>query len=106
MTAVTDGFCQLVSPFRGRVARSSNAGRARVPLCGASGRNDESAADAFSPIGADVTILRRAKTATPPWASLARGHPEKGKAYGVVTAKALAVLEALLWAFHVPPRKA
>ena len=25
---------------------------------------------------------------------------EKGKAYGVVTAKALAVLEALLWAFH------
>jgi hypothetical protein len=25
---------------------------------------------------------------------------EKGKAYGVVTAKALAVLEALLWGFH------
>jgi hypothetical protein len=25
---------------------------------------------------------------------------EKGRAYGVVTAKALAVLEALLWAFH------
>lgn len=25
---------------------------------------------------------------------------EKGKAYGQVTAKALAVLEALLWGFH------
>jgi hypothetical protein len=25
---------------------------------------------------------------------------EKGRAYGQVTAKALAVLEALLWAFH------
>ena len=26
--------------------------------------------------------------------------PQKGKAYGVITAKAVAVLEALLWAFH------
>ena len=25
---------------------------------------------------------------------------EKGKAYGAITAKALAVLEALLWGFH------
>ena len=29
-----------------------------------------------------------------------RRRTEKGRAYGVVTAKALAVLEALLWAFH------
>ena len=28
------------------------------------------------------------------------GRTEKGRAYGVVTAKALAVLEAILWTFH------
>ena len=34
------------------------------------------------------------------WARCLSRRTEKGKAYGVVTAKALAVLEALLWAFH------
>jgi hypothetical protein len=34
------------------------------------------------------------------WARCLSRKTEKGKAYGVVTAKALAVLEALLWAFH------
>jgi hypothetical protein len=41
---------------------------------------------------AKVRIMHRARC-------LAR-RTEKGKAYGQVTAKALAVLEALLWAFH------
>ena len=34
------------------------------------------------------------------WARCLSRRTEKGRAYGVVTAKALAVLEALLWAFH------
>jgi hypothetical protein len=34
------------------------------------------------------------------WASCLSRRTQKGKAYGVVTAKALAVLEALLWGFH------
>ena len=34
------------------------------------------------------------------WARCLSRRTEKGKHYGVVTAKALAVLEALLWAFH------
>ena len=34
------------------------------------------------------------------WARCVSRRTEKGRAYGVVTAKALAVLEALLWAFH------
>ena len=34
------------------------------------------------------------------WARCLSRRTEPGKAYGEVTAKALAVLEALLWAFH------
>ena len=34
------------------------------------------------------------------WARCLSRRTEKGRAYGVVTAKSLAVLEALLWAFH------
>ena len=34
------------------------------------------------------------------WARCLSRRTEKGKHYGAVTAKALAVLEALLWAFH------
>jgi hypothetical protein len=34
------------------------------------------------------------------WARCLSRRIEKGKAYGAITAKALAVLEALLWAYH------
>jgi hypothetical protein len=34
------------------------------------------------------------------WARCLSRRTEKGRAYGVITAKALAVLEALLWGFH------
>ena len=34
------------------------------------------------------------------WARCISRRTEKGRAYGEITAKALAVLEALLWAFH------
>ena|SRR5208282_5687344 len=34
------------------------------------------------------------------WARCLSRRTEKGRAYGIITAKALAILEALLWAFH------
>ena len=34
------------------------------------------------------------------WARCLSRRTEKGRAYGVITAKAVAVLEALLWGFH------
>jgi hypothetical protein len=34
------------------------------------------------------------------WARCLSRRTEKGRAYGEITAKAVAVLEALLWAFH------
>ncbi len=34
------------------------------------------------------------------WARCLSRRTEKGRAYGVISAKSLAVLEALLWAFH------
>ena len=43
---------------------------------------------------------RNAKVRIMHWARCLSRRTEKGRAYGVVTAKALAVLEALLWAFH------
>ena len=43
---------------------------------------------------------RNAKVRIMHWARCLSRRTEKGRAYGAVTAKALAVLEALLWAFH------
>jgi hypothetical protein len=43
---------------------------------------------------------RNAKVRIMRWARCLSHRTEKGRAYGVVTAKALAVLEALLWGFH------
>jgi hypothetical protein len=43
---------------------------------------------------------RNAKVRIMHWARGLSRRTEKGRAYGVVTAKALAVLEALLWVFH------
>jgi hypothetical protein len=43
---------------------------------------------------------RNAKVRIMHWARCLSRRTEKGRAYAVVTAKALAVLEGLLWAFH------
>ena len=43
---------------------------------------------------------RNAKARIMHWARCISRRTEKGRAYGEITAKALAVLEALLWAFH------
>jgi hypothetical protein len=51
-------------------------------------------------IGRPVALDRNAKIRIMHWARCLARRTEKGKAYGQVTAKALAVLEALLWGFH------
>jgi hypothetical protein len=51
-------------------------------------------------LGRPRALDRNAKVRIMHWARVLSRRTEKGRAYGVVTAKALAVLEALLWAFH------
>jgi Helix-turn-helix domain len=51
-------------------------------------------------LGRPRALDRNAKVRIMHWARCLARRTEKGKAYGQVTAKALAVLEALLWGFH------
>ena len=51
-------------------------------------------------MGRPHALDRNAKVRIMHWARCLSRRTEKGRAYGAVTAKALAVLEALLWAFH------
>jgi hypothetical protein len=51
-------------------------------------------------MGRPRPLDRNAKVRLMHWARCLARRTEKGKAYGQVTAKALAVLEALLWGFH------
>jgi Helix-turn-helix domain len=51
-------------------------------------------------MGRPRALDRNAKVRIMHWARCLARRTEKGKAYGQVTAKALAVLEALLWGFH------
>jgi Helix-turn-helix domain len=51
-------------------------------------------------MGRPLALDRNAKVRIMHWGRCLARRTEKGRAYGVVTAKALAVLEALLWGFH------
>jgi hypothetical protein len=51
-------------------------------------------------VGRPRALDRNAKARIMHWARCLSRRTEKGRAYGEITAKALAVLEALLWAFH------
>jgi helix-turn-helix protein len=51
-------------------------------------------------LGRPHALDRNAKIRIMHWARCLSRRTEKGRAYGVVSAKALAVLEALLWGFH------
>jgi hypothetical protein len=51
-------------------------------------------------LGRPRGLDRNAKVRIMHWARCLSRRTEKGRAYGVVTAKAVAVLEALLWASH------
>jgi Helix-turn-helix domain len=51
-------------------------------------------------LGRPRALDRNAKVRIMHWARCLSRRTEKGRAYGRLTAKAVAVLEALLWAFH------
>ena len=51
-------------------------------------------------MGRPWALDRNAKVRIMHWARCLSRRTEKGRAYGVVTAKALAILEGLLWSFH------
>jgi hypothetical protein len=51
-------------------------------------------------LGRPRALDRNAKVRIMHWARCLARRTERGRAYGVITAKALAVLEALLWGFH------
>jgi CRP-like cAMP-binding protein len=51
-------------------------------------------------LGRPRALDRNAKVRIMHWARCLSRRTEKGRAYGDITAKALAVLEPLLWAFH------
>jgi len=51
-------------------------------------------------LGRPRALDRNAKVRIMHWARCLARRTEKGKAYGQISAKAVAVLEALLWAFH------
>jgi hypothetical protein len=51
-------------------------------------------------LGRPRALDRNAKVRIMHWARCLSRRTEKGRAYGEITAKAVAVLEALLWAFH------
>ena len=51
-------------------------------------------------VGRPRALDRNAKARIMHWARCLSRRTAKGKAYGQITAKALAVLEALLWGFH------
>jgi hypothetical protein len=51
-------------------------------------------------MGRPRALDRNAKVRIMHWARCLARRTEKGKASGQVTAKAVAVLEALLWGFH------
>jgi hypothetical protein len=51
-------------------------------------------------MGRPRALDRNAKVRIMHWARCLSRRTEKGRAYGKLTAKTVAVLEALLWAFH------
>ena len=63
--------------------------------CGASRRREK-----MFGIGRPIPLDRNVKVRIMHWARCLSRRTEPGSAYGQITAKALAVLEALLWAFH------
>jgi AraC-like DNA-binding protein len=68
--------------------------------CPGSSRRQPRQREKMFGLGRPRALDRNAKVRIMHWARCLARRTEKGRAYGVVTAKALAVLEALLWAFH------
>jgi Helix-turn-helix domain len=77
----------------------SQLSRLALGLSGTARRGPERREKMFG-LGRPRALDRNAKVRIMHWARCLARRTEKGKAYGQITAKALAVLEALLWAFH------
>jgi hypothetical protein len=73
--------------------------RLALGLSGPARRRPERREKMFG-LGRPRALDRNAKVRIMHWARCLARRTEKGKAYGQLTAKAVAVLEALLWAFH------
>jgi AraC-like DNA-binding protein len=87
---------EAVEARRAVLAKAAQIGpKAVLGLPRASRRRDK-----MFGLGRPRSLDRNAKVRIMHWARCLSRRTEKGRAYGVVTAKALAVLEALLWAFH------
>jgi hypothetical protein len=84
-----------------RAALAGNPAEAsRLPLgCPGAAKKPERREKMFG-LGRPRALDRNAKVRIMHWARCLARRTEKGKAYGQITAKALAVLEALLWGFH------
>jgi len=70
------------------------------PMAASGDRRDSRRREKVFGLGRPRALDRNAKVRVMHWARCLSRRTEKGRAYGVVTAKALAVLEALLWGFH------
>jgi Helix-turn-helix domain len=79
--------------LKGNPARAGS--KAVLGLPGASRRREK----VFG-LGRPRALDRNAKVRIMHWARCLNRRTERGRAYGQLTAKAVAVLEALLWAFH------
>ena len=78
--------------------RSAEPPRPVLGLPGAAGKPERR--EKMFGLGRPRALDRNAKVRIMHWARCLARRTEKGKAYGLITAKALAVLEALLWGFH------
>jgi len=79
-------------------AAKGNPGKPPRPPTGRRGASK--AREKVFGLGRPRALDRNAKVRIMHWARCLSRRTEKGRAYGIVTAKALAVLEALLWGFH------
>jgi hypothetical protein len=95
--AFAEAASEAVEARRGVLAGPStpNPPKAVLRLPWASGRREK-----IFGLGRPRALDRNAKVRIMHWARCLSRRTEKGRAYGEITAKALAVLEALLWAFH------
>jgi hypothetical protein len=98
--AEAGAISEAIEARRAALAGKSPAERPR-PALGLPGVARRSARrEKMFGLGRPRALDRNAKVRIMHWARCLSRSTEKGRAYGVVTAKALAVLEALLWAFH------
>ena len=99
--AEAEAICAAIAARRAALAGNGPASPPRpAPGCpGAAPRGLRRREKMFG-LGRPRALDRNAKVRIMHLARCLSRRTEKGRAYGAVTAKALAVLEALLWAFH------